>query len=296
MKPIQLGGIAVKCHPLVVFVIPTAAVFGLLDVLLLSVISLGIHEFAHLIFAKRLGVRVIELEILPIGCVARIDPDSLAISRDELFIALAGPISSLSMGITLYAVFGILEIEAKTATQLIGINLILCFINLIPALPLDGGRVLRSLIASRTGYSSATKLSSYLGVFIGICISALGIYTVITDKANITIFVVGLTIVLSALSELKSVSSTSIKSITMRAAKIYSGRHYRTLTTAMKSSTRAHDAIVLLSSSHYNVICVVDDDMKRIGEIDEGRLLEGISKYGSNVTLKELCVDRYRLR
>ena len=179
---------------------------------------------------------------------------------------------------------------------MIGINLILCFINLIPALPLDGGRVLRSLIASRTGYSSATKLSSYLGVFIGICISALGIYTVITDKANITIFVVGLTIVLSALSELKSVSSTSIKSITMRAAKIYSGRHYRTLTTAMKSSTRAHDAIVLLSSSHYNVICVVDDDMKRIGEIDEGRLLEGISKYGSNVTLKELCVDRYRLR
>ena len=88
MKPIQLGGIAVKCNPLVVFVIPTAAVFGLLDVLLLSVISLGIHEFAHLIFAKRLGVRVIELEILPIGCVARIDPDSLAISRDELFIAL----------------------------------------------------------------------------------------------------------------------------------------------------------------------------------------------------------------
>ena len=109
MKPIQLGGIAVKCNPLVVFVIPTAAVFGLLDVLLLSVISLGIHEFAHLIFAKRLGVRVIELEILPIGCVARIDPDSLAISRDELFIALAGPISSLSIGITLYAVFGILE-------------------------------------------------------------------------------------------------------------------------------------------------------------------------------------------
>ena len=111
--------------------------------------------------ARRFGVRTPDVILLPIGGVARLEriPDE---PRQELLIALAGPAVTLAIIVVLYLV---LRLSGESASmrrsstrdapflaQLMAVNIYLLLFNLIPAFPMDGGRVLRALLASRLGW------------------------------------------------------------------------------------------------------------------------------------------------
>lgn len=131
-----------------------------------------LHELGHALTARRFGIGTRDITLLPIGGVARLDrmPEE---PRQELAIALAGP----AVNVVLAGLFmliaqvtdgssgwspGLFPGEGL-AEQLIRVNIVLVVFNMIPAFPMDGGRVLRALLAMRLGFNRATAIAARLG-------------------------------------------------------------------------------------------------------------------------------------
>lgn len=116
--------------------------------------SVLLHELGHVWAARRLRLSVYEIELLPYGGVARMEELSKLGGTAEAAVAIAGPITSLAAAGMLYFF--------RDASQLIMLgcrfNLTLCLFNLLPVIPLDGGRLVRNIMIFFMGYRQATRL------------------------------------------------------------------------------------------------------------------------------------------
>ena len=143
--------------------------------------SLLAHELAHSIVAQRMGVRVQGITLWLFGGVSRLDSEANS-PRSEAAITFVGPLTSLVLGV-LFLILGLglssgPKLVATTCNWLGTINLVLGIFNLIPAAPLDGGRLLHALIWARTGDSvRATTISSRVGMGFGFLLIAYGLAT-----------------------------------------------------------------------------------------------------------------------
>jgi Zn-dependent protease len=153
-------------------------VVGLIFVLVFG--SLLVHEFAHVFAARRCGCRTSRILLLPIGCVAELE--AMPRELNEIWVALAGPMASAALGIVsflalrplahqVYLPFGHARSLARSImTMLCFFNLLIASFNLIPCFPMDGGRILRSLLAllikraSPRGAADAFFLASRISV------------------------------------------------------------------------------------------------------------------------------------
>lgn len=180
----RIRGIDIKVHYTFLFLLAVAVLLGgekipfLLLALPLLFACVILHELGHSVVAQAHGVRVRDITLLPIGGVARLEevPEE---PWTELKIALAGPAVNLIIFLLLTALVLVVaalvlfggfpaEIPAlKFVTDLLGflwwVNLSLMAFNLLPAFPLDGGRVLRAVLAMRMDFLRATKVAVAVG-------------------------------------------------------------------------------------------------------------------------------------
>jgi Zn-dependent protease/CBS domain-containing protein len=155
---------------------PQAGVAGVIFILLIF-LCVVLHEFGHALAARTFGIRTPNITLLPIGGVARLERMP-ANPRQELAIAIAGPAVNVLIAIAIFAViggvipvreFGLMDTASGTLlAQLLGINLMLVVFNMIPAFPMDGGRVLRALLATRMRYLVATRIAARIGQVIAV--------------------------------------------------------------------------------------------------------------------------------
>ena len=147
-------------------------------------ICILLHEFGHIRMARRFGVRTPDVILLPIGGVARLEriPEE---PRQELLIALAGPAVTLAIILAL-AILVLasgqamvlrdpLAGEAPFLVRLLVSNLLVLVFNLVPAFPLDGGRVLRALLARKLGLVRATRIAGTVGQLFAVGLGILGV-------------------------------------------------------------------------------------------------------------------------
>ncbi len=160
---------------------------------LLLFVSVLAHELAHSLFARSRGIPVKSITLFLFGGVSSIEKEPGSPAA-EFFMAILGPVTSLVIGAVILMVTGAvagplhaISSEPATAAQALGpfatmllwlgsVNLILGFFNLVPGFPLDGGRVLRSVIWAVTGdFRKATRYASWSGRAIGLLLIFMGI-------------------------------------------------------------------------------------------------------------------------
>ena len=161
-----------------------AAVTGVTFILVVF-LCVVLHEFGHALTARRYGIQTRDIILLPIGGVARLErlPTN---PMQELWVALAGPAVNVIIAVVLFAWLKLtvtLEpLQALTVTtgpfleRIMAVNLFLIAFNMIPAFPMDGGRVLRAILATRKEYARATQIAATIGQGIAVLFGFIGLF------------------------------------------------------------------------------------------------------------------------
>ncbi len=245
----------------------SGALYGVFLTLVLFVIVV-MHELGHSLVARRYGIPVYDIVLLPIGGVARLShmPEKPV---QELVVALAGPAVNLAlMLLTGPLLLGGMAFRAMTAgavglpsltvpgllnfvTFLFMVNVSLLLFNMLPAFPMDGGRVLRAVLAMKLSYGRATRLAVAVGRLFAILFVVGGILT-----GNIFLVVVALFVFAGAGAEGQEAVERDRKP---------QGVQFDPHLPVLLADTPAHLAFDRLLRSHHAALAVVNDGGEFVG-------------------------------
>jgi Zn-dependent protease/predicted transcriptional regulator len=231
----SLFGIRIELHvTFLLFIAWIAFTRGLLEgktgealesvlLLLLIFTCVVLHELGHALTARRFGIRTRDIILLPIGGLARLErmPDK---PQQELLVAVAGPAVNVVIATLLLVVMGgvphpfLSRLENGGIVEtMFYVNVLMIVFNLVPAFPMDGGRVLRALLAFWLPYARATNIASAIGQAFALLFGTVGYYL---SKNPMLIFI-GLFVCLGASEERALVQRRStLSGLPVRAAMV----------------------------------------------------------------------------
>ncbi len=249
-----------------------------------------LHEFGHALTARRYGIKTRDITLLPIGGVARLErmPDD---PIQELWVALAGPAVNVAiaagLGLWLQATAGFEPFRDLSVTggpfveRLMVLNIGLVLFNMLPAFPMDGGRVLRALLATRLEYTKATDIAASVGQGMALLFGFLGFFT------NPFLLFIALFVWIGATQE---ASVTQIKSaisgIPMSRAMI---TDFRSLS---PSDSLGHAVDLILAGSQQDF--PVEENERVVGILTRGDLLQALARDRKGLTVGQVMQQDFQ--
>ena len=253
--------------------------------------SVILHELGHALMARRFGVPTRDITLLPIGGVARLEHIPRK-PRQELAVALAGPTVTLVIVVVLYAVIRIFSLPSMSATaalgpgagfvaQLMWVNLSLLLFNLLPAFPMDGGRVLRAALALRGDYLRATEAAARAGRAFAFLFGVIGLLY------NPFLVLIALFVWMGAAGEASDARlHSSLEGIPVERLMI---RNVQTLTPRDTLGV-ALDKVLAGFQQDFPVV----DDGELVGVLTRNGLVTGLARHGRDVLVDEVMERGFR--
>jgi len=296
----SVAGTAVRIH--VTFLLFLAWIFGVyyisggpqaawsgLAFLLLLFLCVLLHEFGHIFAARAFGVSTPDVILLPIGGVSRLEriPEK---PSQEFLIAIAGPAVNLVIAAVLIllsgAHFQLANLSALDATnsslidRLAAVNLFLAVFNLIPAFPMDGGRVLRALLAIRLGYVHATEVAAAIGQGVAFLLGFLGLF------GNPLLIFIAIFVYLAAASEAHMVAIRAVS----RGMPVTAAMMTQFATLAPDEHVDA--AVETLLRTSQGEFPIVDAAGRPVGVLARNDLIRALRERGPDARVADAMTDR----
>ncbi len=255
------------------------------------------HEYGHALTAKRFGVHTRDIILFPIGGVARLEklPEK---PLHEFYIAVAGPLVNIVIAIVLspyflfYPVSHLFEVKdleewfqgpTYFIPLIIFLNITLAIFNLLPAFPMDGGRIFRSLLAIRIGRIKATRIAAIAGQILAIGLLFLAIF----GGMGLMVGLIGVFVFFTATQEFKMVKMEHIlKSYT-------AGDLTRTTFSFFPPEAPMAAAINVFQKGIERNFLVINETRRVVGVLDEFVLVDAIKKGKQDTPIEELMNHKF---
>ncbi|ABW19297.1 M50 family metallopeptidase [Alkaliphilus oremlandii] len=290
MTLFKIYNIEVKTSYSIIFILIFSMIFNYFYKLLILIAVVFLHELSHCFMCIYYGIQVKEIKLFVFGGVAKFLGDIEGNSKQEIAIALAGPLLNF---ILILISFAVLRLGNKPWQEnmefFITVNLSIGLFNLMPMLPLDGGRVFRGLLAPYLGIKKATYMVIRLGYILCILLFSIGIY--LTFVYNIEYAFLSALAVYIGLSNAKEKSRVNLifaKNLVLNKKSLFYEGTMEAKNIIAMEFIEIRKILEEFTLEKYYIITIVDTKGKVIGSISESEVIDAIFKYENTTTLGEL--------
>ena len=258
---------------------PLADAVGVVLLVLATFGCVVLHEYGHALTARRFGVPTKDITLYPIGGVARLQRIPEA-PPQELAVAIAGPLVNVVIAAVIAVALvvsgagiepptSLLDPDSAFWSMLLWINVVLVVFNLIPAFPMDGGRVLRALLATRLPYVRATKIAAGVGQALAIGFAIWGVM-----GGGILLLVIAFFVFIGAQQEAAATTMrTAIRGIPVSQAML-------TQFTTLGPGSSLREAVEHLMAGSEQEFAVLGVDGRVMGVLTRKRLAGALAETG----------------
>lgn len=288
MRLIKLYDIEIRLNLLLCIGFLFFFFYGYVENVIISFLLVFMHELGHTLAAYFFGYHVEYIEIFPFGGVAKISESIGVDPWQEIIIAAAGPFTSFLLALFGYQASAMLSIQQEWIAFYIIANLVIGFFNLLPIIPLDGGRILRAYLAYFVGFKRATKVSLWMSKILCFGLSILGLYTIKHNPMNIMLPFLAFFVYIAAKREYSMAAFVFMKDITEKKQYLLSKGILKTKHLVAVQDSSVKEVMNQFLPRKYHIVTVMDTRCNIVGTLTENQMLEGMLKFGANVTLDKL--------
>lgn len=285
---LRIARTRIRIHPLMLLMLPLACRLGLKTQVICLVIALGMHETAHLAAAACMRIPVPELTLMPFGGSARIGNPYVLSPGQLALTAAAGPAANLILVLTSASFAHWSLIDPGQAVHFIKVNALLMLFNLMPALPLDGGRILYAIVHRRMGNKKALETGIWLGRLLALLLILWTTYLFMTRKVfNLSYVFAAVFLIASASGERRALSHSGVHTLISALSPITAPMPVSLY--AVDASCTARTALRTARPGCINLYAVYENGVLN-GFTDDRSLLDLCLASGSNASV--LQADR----
>lgn len=289
MRLCSIDSIEIKTDILSIMIFAVLAYVGILQQFLLVFIAFLMHELGHIIVARLFGLTVKSLRLTPFGGIADIESFYYADEKTEFSVAIAGPLISLTLAVVFSALSRYIDFYGNWVDTFIYVNALIAGINLIPALPLDGGRALRAIVRKVTTEKKANNMIANFSICIGSAFLLWAAIYLTINVINVNVILLGIFIIVNAIKEKNNSTYTLAKGIVAKKQRMDKYGHIGIAPLAANKSEKASSIIGNFSSTKYNVVAVLNDDMRLSKIIGEEEILCAVIEKGAHTPIGNIA-------
>lgn len=251
-----------------------------------------LHEMVHYLTARRLGFSGFDILILPFGASLRLKNLEDASIEEDILISISGPLMNFILAAIFYVLF-----KANYSKELylfFMTNLSLGIFNLLPAFPLDGGRILRDILSRSFIYKKAAEITVRVSIVSAFLLLISYGLLFLYGKNNLNLLVISFFIFWCSLKEKERIVYIIMNDIIKKKVKFLQKGYIENRAISIFQDKDLLFALAMFDKNKYTVVTVLNKEMKVIDFIFEEEIVTAIKEYG-NITFKEFIEKREKI-
>lgn len=261
---------------------------GALQTLLMAYAVVTVHELFHLFAALLLKVRVGSIIVMPFGMTLRLQGNIIKNPAKEILIALAGPFANLVMlGVGAFLKHTYIWAEQSMFLYQY-LNIITLCVNLLPVLPLDGGRVVKAVLTWQLGYINGLSIMKKLSRVVIAAVFVLGVGLIVLTRFNISLVMVGAFLAFNMVEEKRNNDFIIMKELLYSKEKLMKSGVMVSRSISAMEHVSAHRILKMLSYHNFYMIHVVDENLELVKILTESELVEAVLHQGYHIRIGDI--------
>lgn len=282
----------IRISSMLVLLLMLFSLCGYFQYAIISFIIVIIHEISHSLVAILLGYKIEEIAIFPLGGVVKLNKLMGVNPQHEILIASVGPLSNIVMALIAYAMFLNFRLTNELMVYFIYANIIITITNLLPILPLDGGRIVRCYLGYLIGMKNSTRILITVSKFITSLLFIMGLYFMQYNILNLFISFTAVYLFKSIQKEKEMAGFVFIREITAKKQFLLNKGVIKTKQLVALCDTNINNVINKFRPQRYHFITVIDNNYNILGSLTESEIIDGLFKYGLDAKIEKLLINK----